>query len=155
MNTPQPGAQTQMQPTCFVFCIYRTSGSNNSLRASDARVSFFNGCHPPGIIRISNSVQFMHLQLAMLKGCSRNKAKLISIEKIKIRECRHLTSLSMDVVSCLKTSSSSPPAQTHSEIGSHRRYQIHKGKLKSEIILLFSHSSSVIGSINKAFWYVF
>lgn len=155
MNGPQPGTQTLPHPTFFLFCIYRTSSSDNPVSARDAKASFFNGCHAPGITQISNSMQVTHLQPAMLKGHSRNKAKFISTGKINIRGYCHLTSLPKDVASCSKASSSSPPAQTNSEIGPHRGYQIHKGKLKSEIIFLVSHSSSVTGRINKSFWYGF
>lgn len=117
---PQPSTQTLPHPTFFLFCIYITSSSGNPLSASAAKASLFNGCHPPGITEISNSVQVTHLQPAMLKGCSWNKAKFISLGKIKIRGCCHLTSLSKDVASC-STASSSSPVQTNSEIGPCRR----------------------------------
>lgn len=141
MNGPQPGTQTLLHPAVLLVCIDRTSGSNNPLSASDAKASFFNGCHPLGITQMSNSVQGTPLQPASLKGRSSNKAKLISIGKIKIRGCRHLKSFPKDVASCSNASSSSPPTQTNSEIGPRRRYQIHNGKLKSEITFLVSHSS--------------
>lgn len=121
MNGPLPGTQTPLHPSFFLFCIYRTSSSDNPLSASYAKASFFNGCHPPRITQISNSVQVTHLQSTMLKGSSRNKGKFISIGKIKIRACCQLRSLSKDVASCSKASSSSPAPQTKSKIGPCRR----------------------------------
>lgn len=105
------------QPTFLLFCAFRTSGSHNPLSPTDAEASFFYGCHPPGIIQMSNAMQATHLQPALHRGCSRNKAKFIPIEKIKITGCCCLTSPPKDAASHEKASPSSPPACPNHDIG--------------------------------------
>lgn len=113
--TPTPFCITR-----FSCSACRTSSSDNPLSASDDKASFFNGCHPPGITGIRKCASYPSAATA-LKGRSRNKAKLISVGKIKIRGCCHVTCLSKDESSSVMFRSVLIlfSCQTNSEIGPH------------------------------------